>query len=259
MAETQQPETTEAALLAEQAALAQIWQKRGVRQEEIDPALLLANAWNAAQHPFSQQEALAEALQTLGWIQRVIVNLRTGAEWPEAEQGQWTLVDGHLRVQLALRHLQPTVPVEFVDLNPDEERLALLSINRIAALVQFDPQVEAKLQEQLQSSGLLTERLRELLTAPAQAADAAIIPLDATRGAREPKVPVETLKLTLEFREYKIPLTPEEAAWLQTRIDAQKDAFGILAGFVHQQLMDEAPDGADAPGLFVEVEGLSHA
>lgn len=230
----------EASLVEQQAQLQQIWRQRGVRQEDVDPALLLANAWNPALHPYEQQEALEEALTKLGWLQRVIVNLRTGADWPEGERGQWTLVDGWLRVQLALRNLQPTVPVEFVDLNPAEERLALLTINRIATLVQFDPQAEARLRESLTDAGCLTERLRALLSGPDDAANAALLPLDLDRGAPSSKAPVEHLKCHLEFREYKIPVTNEEAAWLQARIDAQKDQFGILAGFVHQQLIGES-------------------
>jgi hypothetical protein len=65
------------------------WQSRIVGEGEESPDRLLANPRNWRIHPQSQQQALARLLDKVGWVQRVIVNQRTGH-----------VVDGHLRVAI---------------------------------------------------------------------------------------------------------------------------------------------------------------
>lgn len=79
------------------------------------PDQLLANPLNWRVHPKEQVDALEGLLSQVGWVQRVIVNKRTGH-----------VVDGHARVALALRRNEPALPVLYVDLAEDEERRALL-------------------------------------------------------------------------------------------------------------------------------------
>lgn len=102
------------------------WQNRIVGEAMVDAAELHANPLNFRTHGADQQRALNGAIERLGWIQRVIVNKRTGL-----------IVDGHLRAQLALRHEQQ-VPVIYVDLDEEEERIALASIDPIAAMAGQD-------------------------------------------------------------------------------------------------------------------------
>jgi hypothetical protein len=104
-----------------------IWQSRIVGEGEEDPEALLANPFNFRVHPKPQQAALNGALNELGWIQRVLVNRTTGH-----------VVDGHLRIELALSTHQPTVPVSYVELSEDEEKLALLTLDPIAAMAASD-------------------------------------------------------------------------------------------------------------------------
>lgn len=73
----------------------EIWQNRIIGYGEESPDQLLANPHNHRIHPKRQQQALKGSLDTLGYIQTVIVNKTTGH-----------IVDGHLRVEMALR--QPT-------------------------------------------------------------------------------------------------------------------------------------------------------
>lgn len=44
------------------------------------------------------------------------------------------MIDGHLRVELALRNGEPEIPVKYVDLDPHEEALALATFDPIGAL-----------------------------------------------------------------------------------------------------------------------------
>lgn len=112
------------------------WRNRIVGHGEADPEQLLANPLNWRIHPKAQQDALAGVLDEVGWVQSVTVNQRTGF-----------VVDGHLRVALALRREEKAVPVVYVDLSPEEEAEVLATLDPIGALAVADA---AKLDELLQ-------------------------------------------------------------------------------------------------------------
>ena len=131
------------------------WANRIVGSGEEAPDQLLANPGNWRTHPKAQREALREVLDTVGYVAQVIVNQRTGH-----------LVDGHLRVEEALSHGQPTIPVLYVDLSEDEERLVLASLDPLAAMATTD---EAKLRELLAEVSVDSEALAAMLAALAPA------------------------------------------------------------------------------------------
>lgn len=106
------------------------WADRIVGTGNADPRELGANPENWRQHPLHQRQALRDVLDRVGWVQQVVVNQRTGH-----------LVDGHLRVELAAEREEPTLPVVYVDLDPEEERLVLATLDPLAALAV--PDVEA--------------------------------------------------------------------------------------------------------------------
>jgi len=66
-------------------------------------------------------------LDDIGWIQDVIVNERTGR-----------LIDGHLRVELAIKRGEKTVPVKYVDLSEEEEERALATFDPITSMAETD-------------------------------------------------------------------------------------------------------------------------
>ncbi len=111
------------------------WRNRISGSGEEAPDQLLANPGNWRLHPRNQQNALAGALDTVGWVQQVMVNRRTGF-----------VVDGHARVALAISRNEPSVPVLYVDLSPEEEALVLATLDPIGAMATAD---EAKLNELL--------------------------------------------------------------------------------------------------------------
>lgn len=92
----------------------QPWNNRILGHGEEEPAQLLANPKNWRIHPKGQQDALTGALNDLGWLDEVKVNQRTGF-----------VVDGHLRVALAISRGEPSVPVMYLDLSEAEEAEAL--------------------------------------------------------------------------------------------------------------------------------------
>lgn len=105
----------------------QSWQNRITRYGEASPDQLLAHPLNFRTHPKHQQDALSGVLHDVGVVQNIIVNERTGH-----------VVDGHLRISLALRDKQPTVPVTYVDLSEAEEALILATLDPISALADAD-------------------------------------------------------------------------------------------------------------------------
>jgi len=54
------------------------WRNRIVGSGEEAPDQLLVNPGNWRLHPRNQQAALAGALDTVGWVQQILVNQRTG-------------------------------------------------------------------------------------------------------------------------------------------------------------------------------------
>ena len=91
-------------------------------------------------------------LGQVGWVQQVLVNRRTGH-----------VVDGHLRVALAIKQLAPTVPVLYIDLEPEEEALVLASLDPLAAMAGTDDEkLRALLAEVSIGSEAPTAMLAEL-------------------------------------------------------------------------------------------------
>lgn len=113
------------------------WRNRITGSGEADPAQLRGNEKDWRTHPKLQQDTLAGALDEIGWIQDVIVNKRNSPEWGESQHVE-TLLDGHLRVELALRKGERSVPVKYVDLSPAEERLALATFDPVSTLASAD-------------------------------------------------------------------------------------------------------------------------
>lgn len=100
---------------------------RITRFGEEDPAQLLANPLNFRRHSGVQQEAMTSILEDVGFVQSVIVNERTGH-----------VIDGHMRVEVAMRNHQPTVPVTYVDLSDEEERVVLATFDPISGMAHMD-------------------------------------------------------------------------------------------------------------------------
>ncbi|HKJ76507.1 MAG TPA: ParB N-terminal domain-containing protein [Gammaproteobacteria bacterium] len=127
----------------------QAWENRIIGEGAEAPDQLLANPQNYRRHPKTQKDALAGALDEIGWIQRVIVNQRTGQ-----------MVDGHARVELAIARGEPAVPVVYVDLSEEEERIAIATIDPIAGLAYHD---EEQLGELLSQVSAESEDLQAFL------------------------------------------------------------------------------------------------
>ncbi len=136
------------------------WATRITGSGSMRADALIPNERNWRSHGVGQQAALSRVLAEIGWVAGTIVNLRSSDAWGE-QRGRQTMVDGHLRAELALRQGPETeVPVTFVDLDPDEERVVLASLDPISAMASAD---RDKLQELLVSIQSEDEAVRGLI------------------------------------------------------------------------------------------------
>lgn len=137
------------------------WENRIVGYSDESPDQLLASPWNWRVHPHSQELALSGTLHELGIIQNVICNRATGH-----------VVDGHLRVAMAISQGQPTIPVTWVELSEAEEKMALATLDPLSALAGADKeQLDALLREVSTGDAAVQAMLAELavkegITAP---------------------------------------------------------------------------------------------
>ena len=130
------------------------WENRITRSGTADPKELRKNPDNWRTHPKNQAAALEGVLNEVGWIQDVIVNERTG-----------NMIDGHLRVELAVKHKEPTIPVKYVDLSEEEEKKAILTFDPIGAMAEADKALLDGLMKQVSSD---SEAVSEMLDALAK-------------------------------------------------------------------------------------------
>jgi len=139
-----------------------VWKSRIVGYGNEEPEQLLANPRNYRIHPKHQQEALSGVLNEVGVVQNIIVNKRTGH-----------VIDGHLRVQLALRQNQKELPITYVDLSETEEAEILATLDPLTALAAVDKQ---KLGELLRDVKVGDKAVTQMLAKLAE--DNGIIPPD---------------------------------------------------------------------------------
>ena len=118
------------------------WRNRIVGEAEVDPRELMANPLNWRIHPQQQRFALADLLDEVGWVDQIIVNKPTGL-----------VVDGHLRVDLAIERGEATVPVIYVELTVEEEKKVLAAFDAITDLAVPNAENLRLLVEDIEVSG----------------------------------------------------------------------------------------------------------
>jgi hypothetical protein len=150
------------------------WQNRIVGSGTENPDQLLAHDKNWRVHPKSQQNAMAAVFERVGWVQSVIVNQRTGK-----------LVDGHMRVAMALSKHEPKIPVVYVDLSPEEEDVILATLDPLGDLAATDRAQLAELLTEIDQQDGLGDEISALLTEirPAEEPGRPLVDLDVGKAA----------------------------------------------------------------------------
>jgi DNA modification methylase len=106
------------------------WRSRIVGYGEESPENLLANPFNFRMHNSLQESALGGVLQQVGIVQNVLVNKTSGH-----------MIDGHLRTAMAISNGQPKVPITYVELTEEEEKLILATFDPLSAMAGQDKDI----------------------------------------------------------------------------------------------------------------------
>lgn len=117
------------------------WENRVVGHGLAKVSDLQAHHLNPRVHGDFQSRAVRANLKDLGWLKPVIVNKQTGR-----------ILDGHLRVKLAIQEGIEEVPVDYVDLPEDQESQALLTLDPLAELAEIESLLLMENMEAIQSS-----------------------------------------------------------------------------------------------------------
>ena len=128
------------------------WKDKIVGHELVDVDTLLPHPKNWRKHPKKQNTLLAGAIEDIGFIRSVTVNKRTGR-----------MLDGHLRVELAKEAGIKKIRVEFVDLTPEEEAKALLTLDPISGLATANDELLESLGGDFQLLEIKSPDLKEFL------------------------------------------------------------------------------------------------
>lgn len=129
------------------------WTNRIIRYGEEAPDQLLAHEMNAFKiHPKNQQDAMSGMLNETGWLAPVIVSEATGK-----------VIDGHMRVSLAISRCEASVPVAYVRLSASEEVAALATFDPVGSMMAYDKdELDALLREVSSSDSAVQAMLAEL-------------------------------------------------------------------------------------------------
>lgn len=103
------------------------WRNRIVGFELRAVDQFLANPFNFRIHTEFQKTAFDDTVADVGFLIPVVENIRTGH-----------VVDGHMRIDRAMRAGVPSLPTILIDLSQDEEDKALSSIDGISAQAVVD-------------------------------------------------------------------------------------------------------------------------
>ncbi len=181
---------------------------RIIAHDLVPAEKLQAHPSNFRRHPAAQRAALEGSLAEIGWVKAVLVNRSTGR-----------IIDGHARVEEAARKKEP-VPVDYVELSEEEERLALATLDPIGEMATVDDQALAGLLADVETEDA---GLRELLAS-----------LEPEQGGDEP--------VTIE--EVDVSAVTEDRFWMSVRgpLPEQMEAIERL-----RALLEELP------GVEVEV------
>lgn len=189
------------------------WRNRIVSEAEVAPSTIKLNPLNWRVHPKIQKETVEDSLASIGWIQKPVINRKSG-----------NLIDGHLRVVSALEHGEAKIPVSFVDLSEDEERAVLASLDPMAGMAVMD-----------------ADKLTELLTGLSVGGDALNAMFDELREQAEGATLTGTGKVGATIGDPKKPPMIKaviavanafiiERALAATGSHNRGDALAIIAG-----------------------------
>jgi ParB-like chromosome segregation protein Spo0J len=198
------------------------WENRIVGHGEESPDQLVANPRNWRIHPHRQQNVLEGAIKDVGFLRSVTVNRRTGY-----------VLDGHLRVAMAISSGQESIPVEYVDLSEAEEAEALATLDPISGMAVADEQQFSALMEDIESSD---ENVAQMLSelAAEQSTITGVENVEGQRGSVQDRM--ENEYLSTDLRQIVLIMESAEFEWavdtlrrLRGGLQVETNAEALLA------------------------------
>lgn len=146
----------------------ELFRDRIVEFRRIPGAEFLDNQGNWRTHPDAQREGLTGVLRSVGIVDVLI------AYYSQRNEGQLTLLDGHLRKSTNPKVLWPTI---IVDLTDEEADLVLATLDPLSAMAGMDADKLKALTRQVNSDDVaVREILRKLEDQAYQQIEASIAP-----------------------------------------------------------------------------------
>lgn len=128
---------------------------RIISTDKVPALQLLANPFNFRIHTSVQRKLVTSSLDDIGWVRHVLVNHRNGH-----------VVDGHLRLSQALsKDEEAIIPVDYVDLNDDEEVYLLSLLDFTTGLAVIDTSRREKLLQSIASNRSVLETVTNFVIA----------------------------------------------------------------------------------------------
>lgn len=207
------------------------WRNRIVADGDADPASITENPLNWRVHPKVQRATVEDSLDKIGWIQKPVVNRKTGH-----------LIDGHLRVASAIARGETSIPVSYVELTEDEEKAALASLDPMSAMAVMDGEKLTELLQDLEFGGGALDAMFDELREQAEGSTLAEASKNPdgilTKGAPVVKAVIAVSDMNLIERALA-------ASGAQSRGDA---LLNICRVFLHEKGQHDAePEGGAAP------------
>lgn len=142
---------------------AKTWRSRRVKSGQIRAGDIVPHPNNPKIHPPEQRSAVGASIDELGQLMPIVINVNNGY-----------LVDGHERAWQALNLGEDTlVDVDYVDLSEDEHKKALIIVDRVGHLSQWDRELTELLMQTVQSDD---ERMQNVFASLGE--DLGIVPPD---------------------------------------------------------------------------------
>jgi hypothetical protein len=204
------------------------WQNRIVGYEAVDPLTLRAHTKNIRTHASAQRRLLESALDELGHVGAIVVSQRTRR-----------VLNGHLRVELAIGRDEPTIPVTWIDVDEAEELVVLAFFDQIGEQAEIDA---AKLKQTFSQVTAGSDGLQTMLADWAASYAVTIVPAKPTVIAPPPPAPVALAPASVT-EVAPVAAAPVAAVPLAA---PEKVAGGMPAGEVRITIPAEAP-APDAP------------
>ena len=182
--------------------MTQQWQNRIVGHEDVDPMTLRGHTKNIRTHASAQRRLLEAALDDLGHVGKIVVSQRTRR-----------VLNGHLRVELAIGRDAETIPVTWIDVDEDEELVVLAFFDQIGEGAEIDP---AKLKSTLSQVTTESDGLRTMLADWAASYQVTIVPAKPTLIA--PPAPLAAAAAPV-----RVATAPAQAAVVAAAVAEQRD------------------------------------